>query len=46
MKAMLDPMMVAASIHVWVLAAHEASTSRERMTASSQGGLMGAMDAA
>jgi len=37
--------MVAASIHVFASAAHGAPTSPDRITASSQGGLMDAMDA-
>jgi hypothetical protein len=45
MKAMLEPRMVAASIQPLASALHGTSTSTDRITASSQGGLMEAMDA-
>jgi hypothetical protein len=45
MKAMLDPRMVAASIQVLVSAPQGTPTPPDRITASSQGVLMDAMDA-
>jgi len=45
MKAMLEPMMVAASIHVLAAAPHGAALLPDRITASSQGDLIDAMDA-
>jgi hypothetical protein len=44
MKAMLLPIMVAARIHVFVLAAHGAPISPDRITDSSHGGLMETID--
>jgi len=45
MKAMLDPRMVAASIHVFASAAAGTPAAVDRITTSSQGVLMEAMDA-
>jgi hypothetical protein len=45
MKAMLDPRMVAASIHGLALSVHGTSPPPDRITASSQGALMETMDA-
>src|ERR1022692_2920974 len=46
MKARLEPIIVAASIHALDCAADGGPTLRDRITASSQGGLIGAMDSA
>jgi hypothetical protein len=45
MKAMLEPIMVAASIHVLDSAVHGDATAADWITPSSQGAFMDAMDA-